>query len=326
MMNQFRRILVYAESGNADALKRVVDLAERNRADLTICDVIDSPPVQSGQRELVARLNALSWQLALERLRALAAPYRSRISLDYVVLSGIPFLAVTEQVVRQGFDLVVHICDGNSSVCGDGLSSTGMHLIRKCPCAVWVENPGIHSGSANLVLSVDRDFHESRNPAETLARELAQMATIVASAGSTLHVVHAWKPFAESLLQLEDACLTLHEAEIYLDSLERDYRQWMAGLTECLSSAAPGLTIHPHLVRGAVAPAIEQVVRETDAGLILMGTVGTSDIPGVLIGPNAEAILQTTETPVLALKPRGFSTPLQFTGRPRENSTLSASQ
>jgi nucleotide-binding universal stress UspA family protein len=55
---------------------------------------------------------------------------------------------------------------------------------------------------------------------------------------------------------------------------------------------------------------VEQVVAEQEAGMLVLGTVGTSANPGVLIGATTESILADIGTPVLALKPPGYVSPL----------------
>ena len=52
--------------------------------------------------------------------------------------------------------------------------------------------------------------------------------------------------------------------------------------------------------------------RETNARLCIIGTIGSSKIPGMLIGTTAESLLARSTAPVMTIKPRGFRTPLRF--------------
>ncbi|MFN3163272.1 MAG: universal stress protein, partial [Pseudohongiellaceae bacterium] len=54
------------------------------------------------------------------------------------------------------------------------------------------------------------------------------------------------------------------------------------------------------------------------ADLIVMGTIGTSIVPGILIGMSAEALLSVTNTPVLTVKTKDFVTPLQISSAARD--------
>ena len=60
---------------------------------------------------------------------------------------------------------------------------------------------------------------------------------------------------------------------------------------------------------------VHQIVDEIAAGMLVLGTVGTSANPGVLIGATTESVLASCGTPVLALKPPGFVSPLTLGSR-----------
>ena len=311
-MSVFRNILVYAEAADADCLAEVVTFAEQSGAALSVCDVIaHAPTLDSGGA--VSRLKALDWSLAFERLRGLCAPHQGRVPLDYAVLTGNPFLAVTEQVTRQGFDLVVHISETAADGPGAALNPTGMHLVRKCPAAVWTLHPDRAEHSESLLLAVDREVTAQADAAERFARDLAATACDLAAArGATLHLVHAWQPYGETLLDHPRVGLTPAEVDSYLAAQENDHRGWFERLTRDVSCREPAVSLECHLERGAPVDVIPALARKTRTSLVVLGTVGTSALPGVLIGTTAEAILAAAETPVLAIKPRGFTTPIQF--------------
>jgi nucleotide-binding universal stress UspA family protein len=73
-----------------------------------------------------------------------------------------------------------------------------------------------------------------------------------------------------------------------------------------MSSVVPA----KHLVRGRPADAIIDFVASHLIGLLVMGTVGRTGIPGLLIGNTAERVLGEVTCSVLALKPRGFVSPV----------------
>ncbi len=309
-MRRFQNILVYAEAADAERLAGIIELAKEHDAALSVCDVVAKPPSLPDPDGAIERLNTVRMQLAYERLSALCAPYSGEHAIDYTVLTGTPFLAVTEQVMMQGFDLVVHISDPGKS---GGLNPTGMHLVRKCPCPVW-SLPGVPAyRPRNIVLAVDRNLGDSSARTTAMALAQASMAASVAAGNATrLHVVHAWQPFAEDLLTHERAALSPTKIDEYVAIQDEDHRRWLEELGEKLSHEAPDCSIETYLRRGDVTEIVPELAGETGAELIVMGTIGTSDVPGVLIGTSAEGILSTTRIPVLALKPLGFKTPLRF--------------
>ena len=57
---------------------------------------------------------------------------------------------------------------------------------------------------------------------------------------------------------------------------------------------------------------LPEAVRRLDADLLVMGTVGRSGIPGLLIGNTAEDVLNAVDCSLLAVKPPGFVCPLDL--------------
>ena len=67
---------------------------------------------------------------------------------------------------------------------------------------------------------------------------------------------------------------------------------------------------HIHLVKGEPGEVIPQVAEERRPELIVMGTVARIGIPGFFIGDTAERVLASGDGSVLAVKPKGFVTPV----------------
>ena len=314
-MSDFRNILVYAEAADAGCLAEIVALAEQSGAALSVCDVI-APAPAGDAGDTVARLKALDWSLAFDRLRGLCAPHQGRVPLDYAVLTGNPFLAVTEQVSRQGFDLVVHISETAGASPGAALNPTGMHLVRKCPAAVWTlhPDPDRAPGAGGLLLAVDREGAAANDEPDRFARELAATAcALAATRGATLHLAHAWQPYAETLLDHPRAGLSPADVADYLAVQAAERGAWFGRLADDIAARFPGIALERHLERGTAVSVIPRLARAVKASLVVLGTVSAGAPPGVLIGTTAEAILAAAETPTLALKPRGFTSPIQFT-------------
>ena len=135
-----------------------------------------------------------------------------------------------------------------------------------------------------------------------------------------MHVVHAWSPYGEALLDHPGDGLAGGEIERYLQAQRDDHAAWFEALERRIACESGDVELEMHLVHGSAAQVIPSLARETRAGLVVMGTVGTSSVPGVLIGTTAEAVLSAVEAPVLALKPGGFTSPIQFNDQPNARS------
>lgn len=319
-MSRFNNVLVFAEAADPACLERVVELVEANGCSLTICDVVEPAPQLPDPEGLSNRLQTVAWQRRLERLRRVCVPYMQRLEVYYTVLLGNPFVVITEQVVQQGFDLVVHISDAVANNSAAGLNPTGMHLTRKCPCPVLHMQAGATHSQHRLLLAVNRDLAEDRASNTEVALELLAAAKFALRPAASVHVVHAWQPFAQDVLDDLPDDITFDEAHNYLLDTERDYQLWLTSLMGELRATAPELEFIPHLIRGAAPGALTELANSIRPGLMVMGTIGSTKVPGVLIGTTAEAILSSTRVPVLAVKPRGFRTPLRFARVERESS------
>ncbi|WOJ95488.1 universal stress protein [Congregibacter brevis] len=313
-MKQFRDILVYAESDDQACLEQVVAVARAHGAAITVCEVVEPAPEMQDSRGVIERVSKLRWSRAFQRLRRICDLFASHTVIDYSVFTGVPFVTITEQVVQQDFDLIVHISEPVQMASGIGLNATGMHLMRKCPCTVWALHPMREAHSKDVVLALDREIASGTRAAEAFSMTLAEAALGLAQTrDGDVHVLHAWQPYGAELL--DDAALELSDSEqqVYRKQQQSDSEQWFKRIVQRIESIAEDpLRVKAHHVEGMAVPTVEGLVKHTDAGMLVLGTVGTSANPGVLIGATTESILAGGSIPVLALKPPGFVSPLML--------------
>ena len=140
-MQALKHILYFAdgEFGSTRALRRAVALAEQHQAKLTLMDVTVESDITA---ELVQRFGlADDVQQCEQRLAALTHLAETRVRgqpPQLRVTIGTPFIEVISAVLRNGHDLVlkpVRPRPGRQGL----FASTEMHLLRKCPCPVWID-------------------------------------------------------------------------------------------------------------------------------------------------------------------------------------------
>lgn len=313
-MKQFRDILVYAEVGDEGCLEQVVALAREHGAAITVCEIVAAPPALEDQRGVMERVSKLRWSRAFQRLRRVVDKFAEHMVIDYSVFTGVPFVVIAEQVMQQNFDLVVHISEPVQITGGIGLNATGMHLMRKCPCTVWALHPRREPAEGDVVLALDRELAAPMSRVEAFSMTLAESALAMANARrGKLRVIHAWQPFGAELLEDPELGLSAEERLSYRNAQREDNEQWFRRVVQRIASVAPkGLHVESELIEGPAMDSVIQLVEAADTGLLVLGTVGTSANPGVLIGATTESILTRCRTPVLAIKPPGFVSPLRF--------------
>jgi len=329
-MNRFKNILFYTDSGGDfdPALSRAVELAQRNNGRLTVIGVLRELP-----RELSrlmggihpADLQESALQELHGRLEQMVAPFREMgPMLDIKVCCGTPFIEIIRTVLRSRHDLVMMSADGHRRLKGMLFGSTSLHLMRKCPCAVWVIKPSRRRHVARILDAVDPDATDSvRDGVNVNIMELA--TSLARLEESTLHVVHVWDIYEEYILRRWRTFLP--DTPVYnLTTLtEESHRSQFDELLGQFDFDQGRM--RSHLLRGEIGDTIAQLATRQRIDLIVMGTAARSGLAGFFMGNTAETVLQQVNCSVLTIKPEGFVTPVRLhsTGSestPRINITI----
>jgi nucleotide-binding universal stress UspA family protein len=320
-MKQYRNLLFVIEPGNPDqqaALARALSLAEQNQAELTVLSIVERPRLgpffNQGRVADIEQSVRAHEQARIDSLLAACAP-KTPIPSD--VRFGKTFLEAIRDVLRNGRDLVIK--QAEDPRLGRLLfGGTDLHLLRKCPCPVWIMRPGEQPKYRRVVAAIDFDPWETGDIEGGLNRQILDLAAGVALADlAELHLVHAWEPVADSVVRVFDSELseseilrgTAEERTAHQARLERE----AARLVERLGADTEGyLAPQPHLRQGNPRHVIPELVKDLDADLVVMGTLSRSGIPGLLIGNTAEAILDRLGCSVVTMKPAGFESPVKL--------------
>ena len=308
-MKRFKNILFVADrqDGISAALDRAVALSQTNSARLTVMDVIpDAGLADVVRRTYAVDLNAQIRQQRLEALEALVHPHTAAdIPVYTKVTTGITFLEVVRAVLRNGHDLVMKVAQYDAGLTPWLFGSTDLHLLRKCPCPVWIDRPGAASAYHRLLAAVDPFDDESGD----LQRLILDLATSLAGREhATLDVVHAWELPGESMLANGRGRIPRNELDLMLDRTERRHREALDTLLG--PYGLDSISDNVHLVKGRPAKIISAYAREQQTDLIVMGTLGRAGVPGLIIGNTAEDVLRQAQTAVLAVKPVAFVSPV----------------
>ena len=327
-MKRFKNILCVVETGEAckPALERAVTLAENNQASLTVVDVIERVAAGIGMPEggpISADLQAEMVSAHEQQLGTLIDPYRTRIEIKTKVLIGVPFLEIIHEVLRNGHDLVIKIPESPDWL--DRLfGSDDMHLLRKCPCPVWLIKPQAPKSYRRILAAVDAS--DAYPPAElasrrALSRQILEMASSLAmSEFAELHVVHAWDAIGESAMRSGSfMSRPKNEVDAYVEQVRRHHTQLLDALMhEVTGNLGQGVTDYlkprTHLVKGRARKEIPALAERIEADLVVMGTVARTGVPGFFMGNTAETILSHIDCSVLTIKPPGFVTPVTLVG------------
>jgi nucleotide-binding universal stress UspA family protein len=257
-----------------------------------------------------------------QRLGPLVEPHRKRIAIQTKVLTGTPFLQIIREVVRNGHDLVIKSPDSPDWL-DRVFGSDDMHLLRKCPCPIWLAKAAAPKPHRRILAAVDVD--EGYPPMELKTRHalnlrILTMASSLALAESAeLHVVHAWHPVGETAMLGGFMSTTEEEITAYVEQVRLAHTQALHALLRELAGELGQETVEylkpqTHLIKGWARKEIPVLAKRIEADLIVMGTVARTGVPGFIIGNTAETILSQIDISVLAIKPPGFVTPVTAEG------------
>jgi nucleotide-binding universal stress UspA family protein len=305
-MQRFLNILVYApDAPETPALvSRAGELASRNGAHLTIVDVVPSVRSRPRRRSPIdlERVVARARRRELAEFASAMAP--GRVSVDVMV--GEPFLAIIDRVQREAHDLVLAAPDRpRRRFAGLAGASTVLHLLRKAPCPVWVDDP-IAWGRADVVAAVGPFDEDGVRPLDRTIVELA--SSLAAIRGGTLHLVHGWRLEGETLLRSPRIGLEAGEVDEMLSDAGAEAEAAMRRLVETVVPV--GSEPKVHVLKGRPGDVVASVVDEVRPEVVVMGTLARAGVEGVIIGNTAERIIDAIESSVIAVKPPGFVSPV----------------
>jgi nucleotide-binding universal stress UspA family protein len=330
-MERFENILCVIEDGEGgtQVLERAVMLAESFQAHLTIVEVVPEIRIGPiGKRDSRLLSGDRQAEMVREReswLETLAEPYRERVDIAQRVLVGTSFLEIIREVIRNQCDLVIR-CPESPSWLDRLFSGDDMHLLRKCPCPVWIVKPPATRAYDHVLAAVDVD--DGYSTRELVTRQqlnasiLETAASLAISESAELHIANAWESMTELLGGLAFSSGIARDS-LHKEIAEEESRQRRL-VDECIGQlkveskfakdALDYLRPQIHLVKGPAGREIPGLARRLAIDCVVMGTVARTGVPGFIIGNTAETILGQLECSVLALKPPGFVTPVVLDG------------
>jgi len=322
-MKRFKNILCVVDTKTdcKHALQRAVELAENNQASLAVVNVMSNDKAGIGMPDggpISADFQAARLKVHTQEVEELLEPYRAQVEINIRILYGTPFLEIIREVLRNNHDLLIKSPETQDWL--DQLfGSDDMHLLRKCPCPVWLTKPGAPKTYGRILAAVDIDKTYPQEEQET-RRELNHQILEIASSQALsnfaeLHIVHSWESISESTLRSQFINTPEEEIVAYMNEVKELHSTSLDALINDVtnnlgSDVMDYLKPQKHMIKGNARKEIPAFAKSIEADLIVMGTVGRTGIQGFIMGNTAETILNHIDCSVLAIKPPGFETPV----------------
>jgi universal stress protein E len=226
-------------------------------------------------------------ETALESLRELG------IEAELAFSDERAWLAIVENVLQFGTDLVIVGKRADPAHDGRLLGGVSQKLLRKCPCAVWVVKPDHSAEPVNILAATDLS--------PVGERVVALAASISSECGAELHIVHALDlPLS---VQMQDSA---SEKRFLAESRAAAVAEIESRLPEPLRGAA-----ELHVGLTSPSNAILACVDRMNPDLVVMGTISRAGIAGLSVGNTAERMLAHLDCSLLTVKPADFVCPVR---------------
>ncbi|NQV35317.1 MAG: universal stress protein [Phycisphaeraceae bacterium] len=310
-MKRFKNVLLVASQAEAtkNILERALVLAEENGARLTVMEVV--PGLPSGLQAKALHMSAFEFNACFAREREKQLSHEifpiidGRLAVKVMVLIGKPFIEIIKAVLHHHYDLVMMTAEGLEGVRGKLFSSTALHLMRKCPCPVWMMKPTQAKSFNGILAAVDPDHSDDTKQALNI--KIMDLATSLAQREqSKLHIVHVWSQVRENFYGYSD--LSAKQIKQLTYELQMQRRSELIDLVSRYAHMT--LDSQVHFLMDDPGVAIPNLAARLHTELIVMGTVCRTGLPGLIIGNTAEDVLRQVSCSVLAVKPEGFVSPV----------------
>lgn len=311
-MKRFKNILFVSDNHDhsLEAIERAAQLALRNEAKMTVVGTVKISAFDALIGHKTISLGDLQQRLKSECSAqldaAVAALEYDSLNVSTKVLLGGGFVEIIQEVLHNEHDLVIKAAESRDGMNATWFGSTDLHLMRKCPCPVWIVKPTRVRRYERILAAVDTNPIDSDQ--DRLNHFIMDLATSVAEMeNSELHVVHAWELQGDDWAAARSA-LTEHEIKSIKQQVHDQHQASFNALLGDYESKP--ICMISHLLEGRAGMLIPQQARRHDVGLIVMGTVARTGLPGFIIGNTAENVLNQVDCSVLTVKPHGFVTPV----------------
>lgn len=318
----FKHILcVLHDTHDQDQLvSQAMHIAKKHQAKLTIMLAMEAlPPNAQMIMQSFAYLESQSTMLqsAQQWLEKKLETWTVDYPAEGVVAVGHLFLEVITRVVQHKHDLVIKLADNATAKSITGTEDR--HLLRKCPCPVWIIHRDQDRKYKQVVAAIDINYHYPKHEVsirKQLAYDILACASRIALLDyAQLHVVHVFDAVPENILRngfiSVDEDVMQGDLRAIHDEREHELERLLSELKDELGEEAyEYLKPKIHMVHGYPRREIAATADICNADVIVMGTLSRLGVPGYIMGGTAEETIEQLKCGVVGLKPEGFVTPV----------------
>ena len=310
-MAKYQNILVAIDAQQDDqpALRRAVYLNQRLGGQITAFLPIydfsyEMTTLLSPDERVTMRKGVISQRT--EWIREQAKAYLAAgVKIDIkVVWHNRPYEAIIQEVLDGGYDLLLKMAHQHDRLQAVVFTPTDWHLLRKCPCPVWMvkDQPWPEGGKAVVAVNLasEEPHHDPLNT--RLVKETLELAEQVNH--TEVHLVGAY-PITPVNIAIE---LPDFDPSVYNDAIRGQHLLAMKALRQSFSIDEK----FTHVAKGLPEEVIPELADRLDAGVVVLGTIGRTGLSAAFLGNTAEQVIDHLRCDLLAIKPEGFTSPVEL--------------
>jgi universal stress protein E len=307
-MEKYQNILVVIDPTTDDqkALKRAIELAQFTQGKITaFLSIYDfsyemTTFLASDEREQMRKSVIADRTLWLEDIVANYTTDNTKITCQ-VVWHNRPFEAIINEVLTQGYDVVLKGTHQHDKLKSVIFTPTDWHILRKCPCPVLLvkEHKWPEKGNILAAINIGSDEEEHQALNKMITEESLFLANLI---NANVHLVNAF-PGTPVNIAIE---IPEFNAQEYNEVMLKNHQQAMENHANTYNIPLK----NTHVLEGLPEDVIDEVANKIDAELVVLGTIGRTGLSAALIGNTAEHVIDQLNCDLLALKPPGYQSPL----------------
>ncbi len=296
--------VIESERESQPALSRAVELASKTGANITAFMTIydfsyEMTTMLSGEEREAMRAAVVKERT--EWLTKQVADYAGDISVA-VQWDNRPYEAIIKHAINSDVDIVVKATRSHDDLRSVIFTPTDWHLVRKCPTPVLLVKEHDWPADGNIIAAVnvgteDREHAQLNDKITEIAQDYANLLS------GHVHLANSYPGtplnIAIEVPEFDPESYNASVKNHHLEEMEKHSTRFGIPLDNC------------HVKEGLPEKVIPLVAKNTDAELVIIGTVGRIGISAALIGNTAEHVIDELNCDVLAIKPDGFESPIR---------------
>ena len=197
-MEKYQKILAVVDPTTEDqkALKRAIEIARKTGASITaFLTIYDfsyemTTMLSSDEREAMRQSVINDRTQWLQSLLSELDTGEIRIDCQ-VIWHNRPFEQIIEQVLKNGYDIVIKGTHQHDKLKSVIFTPTDWHILRKCPCPVLLVKEHLWPDNGNIVaaLNIGSDEEEHNSLNEKITAEAKQLTKVM---NANLHLVNSY--------------------------------------------------------------------------------------------------------------------------------------